>query len=227
MTEQGKIAYRGKENVYLNITNRCSCGCVFCIREFSDDVYGEPLVLESEPEADEVTRAIELEFLDGPADEVVFCGFGEPTMRLDVVLAVTEWLALRRLRSRLDTNGHGQLVNPRIDVVPALAAAGLDAATVSLNAADPESYDLICRPTFSKAHRAVVRFAEQCVAHGIHTTVTAVDYPGADLEGCAAIATKIGAGFRARALVPPPGRSEDTGRDEATAGATAAGGGPA
>ena len=75
------------------------------------------------------TQAIELAFLDGPADEVVFCGFGEPTMRLDVVLAVTEWLRLRRIRRRLDTNGHGQLLNPDVDVPAALAAAGLDAVT--------------------------------------------------------------------------------------------------
>jgi TatD family-associated radical SAM protein len=204
VTEQGKIAYRGKGNVYLNITNRCSCGCAFCLREFTDDVYGETLTLLAEPRAEDVTRAIELEFLDGPADEVVFCGFGEPTMCLDVVLAVTEWLRLRRLRSRLDTNGHGQLLNPDVDVVAALAAAGLDAATVSLNAADPEHYDLICRPTFGKAHRAVIRFAEQCVQQGIDTTLTAVDYAGADLPGCEAIAAKIGARFRARPLVPPP-----------------------
>lgn len=204
MTEQGKIAYRGKGNLYLNITNRCSCACTFCLREFTDDVFGEPLTLDAEPEADEVTRAIEVAFMDEPADEVVFCGLGEPTMRLDVVLAVTEWLSLRRLRSRLDTNGHGQLLNPDVDVVASLARAGLQAATVSLNAADPETYDLLCRPTFSKAHRAVIRFAEQCVAHGIATTLTAVDCPGADLEGCEAIARRIGAGFRARRLVPPP-----------------------
>jgi TatD family-associated radical SAM protein len=226
VTEQGKIVYRGKGNIYLNITNRCSCGCEFCLREFTDDVYGETLTLLEEPEADEVARAIELEFLDGPAEEVVFCGFGEPTMRLDVVLSVTEWLRLRRLRSRLDTNGHGQLLNPDTDVVAALAAAGLDAATVSLNAADPESYDLICRPTFSKTHRAVVRFAEQCVAEDIETTVTAVDYPGADLEGCAAIAAKIGAAFRVRCLVPPPEQTGGTGRDIGPAGTPAGRGGP-
>ena len=112
-------------------------------------------MLEQEPERDDVTQAIELEFLDGPADEVVFCGFGEPTMRLDVVLAVTEWLRLRRIRSRLDTNGHGQLLNPDVDVPAALAAAGLDAVSVSLNAADPETYDRVCRPVFGKAYRAV------------------------------------------------------------------------
>ena len=84
--------------------------------------------------------------------------------------------------TRLDTNGHGQLLNPDVDVPAALAAAGLDAVTVSLNAADPQAYDHICRPLFAKAHRAVIQFAEQCVRHDIETTLTAVDYPGADLR---------------------------------------------
>jgi TatD family-associated radical SAM protein len=203
---RGAIAYRGRgDAIYLNITNRCSCACEFCIREFSDGVYGEVLVLDQEPEVEEVTAEVERAFMDGPADEVVFCGFGEPTMRLDVVIGVTEWLRLRRIRSRLDTNGHGQLLNPDLDVPAALATAGLNAATVSLNAADPETYDLLCRPVFSKAHRAVIRFAELCVGHGIETTLTAVDHPEADPEGCAAIATAIGAGFRLRRLARPPG----------------------
>ena len=144
--------------------------------------------------------------MDGPANEVVFCGFGEPTMRLDVVLAVTEWLRLRRIRSRLDTNGHGQLLNPDVDVPAALAAAGLDAVTVSLNAATPEEYDRVCRPVFSKSYRAVLHFAEQCLTHGIETTLTAVDYPGADLPGVADIAAAMGAGFRARGYAAPPVR---------------------
>jgi len=207
LTRTDTIAYRGSGSaVYLNITNRCSCACVFCLREWTDGVYGEVLTLTHEPESDEVTRAIELEFLEGPADEVVFCGFGEPTMRLDVVLAVTEWLRLRRIPARLDTNGHGQLLNPDVDVPAALAATGPGAVTVSLNAADPESYDRICRPLFGKAYRAVIQFAEQCVKHDIETTLTAVDYPGADLAGCEAIATALGAGFRARGLAAPRGR---------------------
>ncbi|MBN2205419.1 MAG: radical SAM protein [Thermoleophilia bacterium] len=202
---RGTIAYRGRgDAIYLNLTNRCSCACEFCIREFSDGVYGEVLVLDQEPGVEDVTAEVERAFMDGPADEVVFCGFGEPTMRLDVVLGVTEWLRLRRIRSRLDTNGHGQLLNPDVDVPAVLATAGLTAATVSLNAADPETYDLLCRPMFSKAHRAVIRFAELCVGHGIETTLTAVDYPGADPEGCAAIAGAIGAGFRLRRLARPP-----------------------
>jgi TatD family-associated radical SAM protein len=200
---RGSIVYRGGDSLYLNVTNRCSNACEFCIRKFSDGLFGEVLLLDEEPEADDVTAEIERAFMDGPAREVVFCGFGEPTMRLDTVLAVTEWLHLRRLRSRLDTNGHGALLNPGVDVPAALAAAGLDAVTVSLNAADPLTYDALCRPTFSKAHRAVVAFAEECVRHGIETTITAVDTPDADPEGCAAVAAAIGARFKLRALAAP------------------------
>jgi GTP 3',8-cyclase len=201
----GAIAYRGGDSIYLNITNRCSCACVFCVRQWTDGLFGERLVLDREPEAEAVTQAIEREALEQRADEIVFCGFGEPTMRLDVVLAVTEWSRLRRLPTRLDTNGHGRLLNPHVDVPAALAAAGLTAVTVSINAADPLEYDRICRPMFDKAHRAVIRFAEDCLQQGIQTTLTAVDCPGADLPGCESLARALGAGFRPRGLAAPRG----------------------
>jgi TatD family-associated radical SAM protein len=204
----GAIAYRGGDAVYLNITNRCSCACAFCLREWTEGVFGQNLILDHEPDIPDVTQAIELAFLEGSADEVVFCGFGEPTMRLDVVLAVTEWLRLRRIRARLDTNGHGQLLNPDVDVPAGLAAAGMSAVTVSLNAADPEAYDLICRPLFTKAHRAVIRFAELCLQHGMETTLTAVASVDADLPGCEAIATALGASFRTRSLATPRSRED-------------------
>jgi GTP 3',8-cyclase len=198
------IVYRGKGNLYLNITNRCSCDCDFCFRSFTDGVFGSDLVLAQEPTAEQLMSEIELAYLDGPADEVAFVGRGEPTMRLDLVLAVTEWLTTRRLRSRLVTNGHGRLLNPDADVVGSLARVGLGAVTVSLNAADPETYDLLCRPTFSKSFREVIRFAEACVKAGIPTTLTAVDVPAADVDGCRAIAAALGASFRLRPYVPPP-----------------------
>lgn len=206
----GQVAYRGPSGaIYLNLTNRCSSSCAFCLRDWSDSVYGANLLLDGEPEAEAVVVAIEMEYLDGPAPEVVFCGFGESTMRLDVVLAVTEWLRLRRIRARLDTNGHASLLNPGVDVPAALATAGLTAVTVSLNAADSLTYDRVCRPVFAKTHRAVIGFAEQCLQHGIETTLSIVDYPGGDVSGCAAIAERIGAGFRVRALVTPQGGSKE------------------
>lgn len=202
---RGAIAYRGpRDSIYLNLTNRCSASCSFCVRDRSDGVYGAYLVLESEPELDDVTAAVEREYLDGPAPEVVFCGLGEPTMRLDLVLGVTEWLRVRRIASRLDTNGHGSLVNPGVDVPAALAAAGLDSVSVSLNAADPATYESLCRPVFDKAYRAVIKFTEECIRQNLETTVTAVDHPDVDLEGCEALARQLGAQFRVRALVGPP-----------------------
>lgn len=205
------IAYRGKGNIYLNLTNRCSCSCTFCLRQFTTEVYGYDLKLDAEPEVDEIVRALEIEFIDGPAHQVVFCGLGEPTMRLDAVLRVSEWLRLRRIPSRLDTNGHGALLNPGRDVVGELGAAGLQAVSVSLNAADPVTYDELCRPMFSKAHRAVIGFAQRCVEQGLLTTITALDQPGADLTGCEAIALAMGAEFRPRKLVQPYDRQRDKG----------------
>jgi GTP 3',8-cyclase len=210
MDRPDTIAYRGRGNIYLNITDRCSCSCAFCLAEFTSEVFGYDLTLHGEPDVDEIERAIELAFLDGPADEVVFCGLGEPTMRLDDVLAVTEWLHLRRIPSRLVTNGHGELLNPDRDVAADLAAAGLEAATVSLVAADPATYDELCRPMFSKAHRAVIKFARRCVEEGVATTVTAVDQPGVDLADCETLAHAIGAEFRARHLVVAPEPAETT-----------------
>ena len=214
MSTPGKIAYRGKGNIYVNLTNRCSSACEFCLRDFTDEVYGSGLRLDAEPSVEEVEQAIEIEFRDGPADEVVFCGFGEPTMRLDALLTICEWLRLRRIPSRLVTNGHGQLLNPDVEVAPALAGAGLTKATVSLNAADPASYDLLCRPIFSKAFRAVLRFAEECVEQGIETMMTAVDTPETDVAGCEAVAAALGATFRLRRLVERTDRTPDKRKDE-------------
>ena len=89
----------------------------------------------------------------------------------------------------------------------ALAAAGLSTVTISVNAATPEEYDRVCRPVFTKSYRAVLRFAEQCLAHGIETTLTAVDYPGADLPAVADLAAAMGAGFRARGYAAPRARA--------------------
>lgn len=202
MTVRQTIAYRGRGNIYLNITNRCSCDCDFCFRKFTSEIFGTDLTPTAEPDFETITHEIERAFLDGPADEVAFVGMGEPTMRLDLVLAVTDWLRRRRIATRLVTNGHGQLLNPDLEVVHELARAGLAAATVSLNAADPETYDLLCRPMFSKSHRAVIGFARDSVEQGIETTLTAVDLPEADLDGCRQIATAIGAAFRVRPHVP-------------------------
>jgi TatD family-associated radical SAM protein len=203
------IAYRVRNNIYLNITNRCSADCTFCLAKFTDTFHGYNLRLENEPSLDEILRELELAFIEGPAEEVVFVGFGEPTLRLDEVLKVCEWLRLRRIPSRLDTNGHGQLIYPDRDVAHELALSGLGTVSVSLVAHNSEVYNQLCRPMFSKSYRAVLKFAEDCLKEGMKVTLSVVEMPQVDIEACRNIAEKMGAGFRVRSLLTP--ESEEVG----------------
>ncbi len=197
------IVYRIRNNIYLNITNRCSSDCTFCVAKFADRFQGHTLRLDREPSLAEILHDLEIEFLEGPADEVVFVGFGEPTIRLDEVLKVTEWLRLRRIPSRLDTNGHGQLLHPGREVAHELAQAGLGSVSVSLVAHNSEVYNQLCRPMFSKAYRTVLKFAEDCLKEGMKVTLSVVDLPEVDVEACRSIAERMGAEFRVRKLLTP------------------------
>jgi GTP 3',8-cyclase len=197
------FVYRAGPNLYVNLTSRCTADCEFCLRNFTWDVFGYDLRLrtDEEPDAGQVTEALERAWLDVAPSEVVFTGLGEPTLRLDVMLEVLGWLRTRRLRTRLDTNGHGDLVNPGRDVVAELKAAGLTAVSVSLNAADEATYDQLCRPTFAKAYRAVLSFIRRSVDAGLDVTVTVVDVAEVDLDATAAAAHDLGARLRVRRLV--------------------------
>lgn len=197
----GEIVYRAKGNLYVNITNRCSSDCVFCLAKFTDTLFGYNLRLRKEPELDDVLNRLELAFLEGPADEVVFVGLGEPTMRIDILLKTIEWCRLRKISTRLDTNGLGRLINPGRDLPGELAGAGLDAVSISLVAHNSEVYNQLCRPIFSKAFREVLAFARDCLEAGIRTELSVVELPEVDIESCRAIAEKIGANFRIRPLL--------------------------
>lgn len=197
------IAYRAKNNVYLNLTSRCSSDCTFCLAKFTDKVYGYDLRLTADPPLEEILQELEAAFLEGPAEEVVLVGLGEPTLRLDVVLKIIEWLRLRRIRARLNTNGHAQLLYPERQVARELAVAGLNAVSISLVAHNSEVYNQLCRPFFSKAYRAVLQFAQDCLSEGMEVTLTVVELPEVDIEAARSIAAKIGAGFRVRPLITP------------------------
>jgi len=191
------IGYEAFGNLYLNITNRCSAGCVFCIRNFSDGVYGYNLRLSREPSEEEIIR--ELESLDlTQYKEVVFTGFGEPTCRLDALLRLTEWLNKKGLPVRLDTNGHAALMYPGRDVVAELKTAGLDAVSVSLNAESEEKYNRLCQPVFEGSYGALLDFTKKAVKAGIRTRMTVVRLPDINISECERIATGLGASFKVR-----------------------------
>jgi TatD DNase family protein len=188
------IAYEMWGNLYLNVTNRCTNECSFCIRYQTDVLWGYNLKLDREPSVEDVLRAV-----GDPTRyrEVVFCGFGEPTERLDVVVEVGRRVRAGGGRVRLDTNGHGSLIAGR-SVVPDLATA-VDAVSVSLNAPDAASYERLCGSRLgARAFEGVLEFVRECVRAGIETQVSAVDVPGVDVAGVRAVAASLGVPLRVR-----------------------------
>jgi len=188
------IAYEMWGNLYLNITNRCTNSCGFCVRYQTDVLWGYTLKLEHEPTVEEVIQAV-----GDPAryHEVVFCGFGEPTVRLDVVTEVGRRLRAAGARVRLDTNGHGSAIWSR-NVVPELVGA-VDSVSVSLNAADADAYERLCHSRFgARAFDHVVAFVRECRKAGLETAVSAVDVPGVDIEKVRALAASLGVPLRVR-----------------------------
>jgi len=193
------IYYEAHKNLYINLTNRCSADCIFCIRNFADGVYGYDLRLSIEPTTEEVIEA--LEKLDlSKYREIVFTGLGEPTLRFDVVLTVTRWLKSRNIRVRLDTNGQAALINPGKDVISELKHAGMDSVSVSLNAESEEKYNKLCRPTHKNAYGAVLDFIRGARKAGINTRVTVVNVSEIDLEKCKKLADELDSDFHVRAL---------------------------
>lgn len=193
------IYYEAHHNLYLNLTNRCSADCVFCIRNFADGVYGYDLRLSKEPSIEEIIGA--LEGLDlSRYREIVFTGLGEPTLRFDVVLAVTRWLKSRGLKVRLDTNGHAALNNPKLDVIAELKRAGMDSISVSLNAESEETYNKLCRPIHKNAYRAILDFVRDARNAGISTRVTVVKIPEINIEKCREVSKELGSDFHVRTL---------------------------
>ncbi len=188
------IAYRLRDSLYLNITIRCDADCVFCDRKGEAVIKGYNLRIEKEPTAAEVIGAI-----GDPAkyQEIVFCGYGEPTIRLDVVKDVSRWVKSKGGRVRLNTDGHGSVINKR-NIVPELAGL-VDSVSISLNDIDPKRYGDLMRIDGETFFPALVEFARGCVKHGLAVTMTIVDRNGADEEKARRfVETEIGAAFKNR-----------------------------
>jgi GTP 3',8-cyclase len=193
-------AYALGDALYLNLTSACTLACVFCPKIRDDDwvVGGYDLRLVRPPSADEVWEQVVGAGLAGRS-EVVFTGLGEPTRRLDVLLDVTRRLVAAGVaRVRLDTDGLANLREGR-DVAPELAAAGLGAVVVSLNAADAATYARLCPNRYGEGAWEQVRsFVHAAVRHLPEVQVSFVGVPGLDEAACRREAESLGALFRWR-----------------------------
>ncbi len=197
------VVYWLGNSLYLNITNRCSNRCYFCFRKFKNGVQEFNLKLEKEPTSEEVIEELRKVINRKSWEEVVFCGFGEPLERLDLVLEVTGWVKKNYWKTvRVDTNGQGYLLNKGRNVVRELKEAGVDKVSISLNAHDKATYNEICNPVFGDAYENVLEFIKKAKEEGLETEATAVTIPEVDLAKVKELAERMGVKFSVRKYIP-------------------------
>lgn len=186
------ILYTYKNQVYANITNRCDCSCTFCVRSQKDSVGdSETLWHKTEPTLDEIKQAIDNFDFTG-YNELVYCGYGEPTCALDNLLASAAYAKEKyHISIRLNTNGLGNLYHNR-NIVPELSQV-IDSVSISLNAPTAEKYQAVTRPQFTDAYPALLEFASLAQASFKHTQLSIVDVlPDDEIAACQKIADDRG-----------------------------------
>lgn len=193
------LVYLLDGKIYINLTNRCTNDCIFCLRKDKSDVKGQELWLDNENStAKDVIEQFET---FEPSKEVIFCGYGEPMMKLDVLKEVAKYIKDKYpdTKIRVNTNGHANFVYKR-NVVPELKGL-VDEFSVSLNGSTKEEYDELSQPKFDEAYEEMKKFIKACSDEDISVVASVVEgYKGRhlDLEKCGQIAKDLGAKFRVR-----------------------------
>ncbi len=192
------ILYTYKNQVYVNITNKCDCRCTFCVRSHQDGVGdAETLWHSTEPSLEEIKAAIDAFDFSG-YKEVVYCGYGEPTCALENLLKSAKYIKENiKLPIRVNTNGLGNLYHKR-NIVPELAEV-VDTVSISLNAPDRETYMEVTRPVFENAFEGMIEFASKCKETIPNVKMTVVDVLSQEeIEASRSLAEKIGVELRVR-----------------------------
>ncbi|MEN2983997.1 MAG: TatD family nuclease-associated radical SAM protein [Dictyoglomaceae bacterium] len=180
------------DNLYLNITNCCTNRCIFCIKNFSNGVGDKILWLEREPSYKEIIEELKSYFPLKRYKEIVFCGFGEPLLRVNVVKKIAEFVKNydSSVFLRIDTNGHGNFFHQR-NILLELKDL-IDSISISLNAETPEKYDEICRPVFKGIYEEILDFIKLATKSIKTVKITIVDLPVIDKVSCEKIASELG-----------------------------------
>lgn len=193
------LVYELDNKVYINLTNRCTNECIFCLRQDKDDVCGQELWLDSEDFTSE--DVIEQLKKFNLSSEVIFCGYGEPMLKFEVLRQVAKYIkeTYPKIKIRVNTNGHANFIYKK-NVVPELVGL-VDEFSVSLNASNAEEYDELSQPKFENAYEEVKKFIKCSADAGIETVASIVDgYKGRrlDVDKCREIAGSLGAKLRVR-----------------------------
>lgn len=200
MKKSMTILYKVHNNLYVNLTNRCSCACTFCLRQTRDHMEeSDSLWLEHEPTVEEVKEEFK-KFDMTKFDEVVFCGFGEPTERLDALLEVAKFVKETYQKLiRVNTNGQASLINKR-DTAPEFKGL-VDTISISLNTPNEQKYNELVHSIFGdKAYRGMLDFVKEVKQYVPHVVLSTVDTTLTKEEEaqCAKICGDLGVTYRIR-----------------------------
>lgn len=191
------LTYTIDNRLYVNLTDRCTLACRFCPKHNgSKEVHEYNLTLSERPDPHTIIAQI-----GDPKqyEEVVFCGFGEPTLRLNALITVANAVKANGGNTRLNTDGLANLFHKK-DIVPSLSTC-IDAISISLNAQNEHLYTQHCVPSLPHSYSAVLAFVERATQWIPDVTATAIDgLEGVDVHACEALAVKRGAKFKARKL---------------------------
>lgn len=202
------LVYTLDRKIYINLTNRCTNDCIFCLRNDKADVVGQTLWLDSEnfgvndviKQYNEILRKAQNDGVKY-TNEVIFCGYGEPMLKLEILKEVAKYIKEKypNTKIRVNTNGHANFVYKR-NVVPELKGL-VDEFSVSLNGKDSEEYRELSQPKFERAYDEVKKFIKACSDAEIVVIASVVEgYKGRhlDLDACEEISKSLGAKFRVR-----------------------------
>ena len=191
------------KTVYVNLTNACTNACIFCLREQKDDVCGRKMWHDDNYTLNDIIE--QFEQFDSYAKEVVFCGYGEPFLKKDMMKSFCEYLRKNYpdIKIRVNTNGHASAVYKTN--IPEEFKGLIDSVSISLNASTEEEYNEICKPKIENAYKSMLNFAKECKIADIDVSMSVVtgfdDVHNIDIDACENICKNIGAKFRNREFI--------------------------
>ena len=191
------------KTVYINLTNACTNSCVFCLREQKDDVCGKEMWHDDNYSLEDVIS--QFKNYAPSVKEVVFCGYGEPFLKKDMMKSFCEYLRKNypHIKIRVNTNGHANAIYKKNEAEEFKDL--IDSVSISLNASSEEEYNDICNPKIENAYESMKNFAKSCKDAGMDVTMSVVTgfdkTHNIDVKKCEEISQNLGAKFRNREFI--------------------------
>lgn len=193
------ILYTIDDSLYVNLTNKCPCRCIFCIRDEKDEIEKSGnLWLEHEPSTDEIKEAFK-NYKLSDYNEVVFCGYGEPLVRLEEVIEISNFIKEKsNVKVRVNTNGLSDLIHKKKTAI--LLKDNIDSISISLNAPNKDVYTRVTRPKYGEvSFEYMINFAKECKEYISEVVFSVVDeISQEEIEMSKVLANELGIDLKVR-----------------------------